>query len=230
MLEPLVSVVIPAWNVEAYIGEAIDSVLAQDHRPIEVIVVDDGSRDGTRAVIESYDAPVRYVSQEHAGIGAARNRGIALARGGYMAFLDGDDLWEAGKLQLQLQAMAAPEQPELVFGHSRQFLSPDLGTDARQRIRFTTELQPALVPSAMLARREAFERVGGYDETLRVGEALDWLARARAHGLREAMLAEHVFSRRLHTANYMRRNSGLVHDYPGMLKAALDLRRARGLA
>jgi hypothetical protein len=79
----------------------------------------------------------------------------------------------------------------------------------------------------MLAKREAFDRVGGYNETLRVGEALDWLSRARAEGLREVMLADHVLSRRLHATNHMRRHADAVAQYPVLLKAALDRRRER---
>jgi len=229
MPEPLVSVVIPAWNVERYIGEAIDSVLAQQHRPLEVILVDDDSSDGTRAIVESYGDPVRYVPQQHAGASAARNRGARLARGDLLAFLDGDDLWEPAKLSLQLRALASPARPDIVFGHVRQFISPDLASAERDRIRCDAALQPGTVPSAMLIRREAFDRVGGFDETLRVGEALDWLGRARACGLREMMLAEHVLSRRLHGANYMRGHGDLVGEYPSLIKAALDRRRARGM-
>jgi glycosyltransferase involved in cell wall biosynthesis len=230
MPEPIVSVVIPAWNVERYIGEAIDSVLAQQHRPLEVIVVDDDSSDGTSAVLEGYADPVRYAYQEHAGASAARNRGARLARGDLLAFLDGDDLWEPEKLSLQLRALASPARPDIVFGHVREFISPDLAGAERDRLRCDGVLRPGIVPGSMMVRRQAFDGVGGFDETLKVGEALDWLGRARACGLRETMLAEHVLSRRLHGANYMRGRADLVGEYPSLLKAALDRRRARGLA
>ena len=90
MPEPAVSVVIPAHQAERYVAEAIESVLAQT--PLEVIVVDDGSVDGTRAAVERFGEAVRYVFQERAGAGAARNRGARLARGEYLAFLDSDDM------------------------------------------------------------------------------------------------------------------------------------------
>jgi len=230
MADALVSVVIPAYEAERYLGEAIDSVLGQDHRPVEVIVVDDGSGDRTSAVANGYGEPVRYSRQEQAGASAARNRGAHAARGDYLAFLDADDHWEQGKLSLQLRAMAAEgSSPDIVFGHVRQFVTPDLPGAERDRVRCPEGLQPGPVPGTMLIRRDAFHRVGPYDSALRVGEALEWLARARAHGLRELMLPDHVLSRRLHAANLMRQD-GDVHDYPALLKAALDRGRATGTA
>src|SRR5436853_749734 len=99
----LVSVIIPVYNCEQYLAEAIQSVLAQTHPTIELIVVDDGSTDNSAAVAKSF-AVVRYVFQRQGGPGAARNRGISLARGSFLAFLDADDVWVAGKLTRQLAA------------------------------------------------------------------------------------------------------------------------------
>jgi glycosyltransferase involved in cell wall biosynthesis len=224
MPDVLVSVVIPAHDAERYLAEAIESVLAQDHRPLEVIVVDDGSRDRTQAVAEGYGEPVRCVRQEQAGASAARNRGAQAARGEYLAFLDADDRWERTKLSLQLNAAAAEPYPDIVFGHVRQFVSPDLPDHERDRIRCPDGLQPGPLPGTMLIRSTDFQRVGPYDCTLSVGEALDWLARARACGLRELMLPGHLMSRRLHTDNQMRRH-GDARSYPAILKAALDRSR-----
>jgi glycosyltransferase involved in cell wall biosynthesis len=227
--QPLVSVVIPARDAERYIGESIDSVLAQ-RCSVEVIVIDDGSVDSTREVVGAYEQnhPVRCVSQEPAGAGVARNRGVELARGQYLAFLDSDDLWEPSKLALQLDAITASPEPDIVFGGVREFISPELSEAERKGLRDDSALRPGTVPGAMLIKRTTFERVGGYDATLRVGEALDWLGRARAQGLSERVLPEHVLSRRLHATNYMRQNSELVGAYPALLKAALDRRRAQG--
>lgn len=110
MSEPLVSVVIPAHNAERFIDEAIASVLGQSHRRIEVIVIDDGSTDGTAARVRAHRGPVSYVHQAHGGVGSARNRGIALATGDYVAFLDADDVWEPEKLAVQIDI--ASRHPE----------------------------------------------------------------------------------------------------------------------
>ncbi len=107
--KPLVSVIIPAYNAEEYVADAIDSALAQTYRPIEIIVADDGSTDGTAAVVQSYNGPVQYHYRENAGPAAARNLGLEHARGEYIAFLDADDLWHPQKVEVQVQTMEEQE-------------------------------------------------------------------------------------------------------------------------
>jgi glycosyltransferase involved in cell wall biosynthesis len=111
-----VSVIIPAYNSENFIRRAIDSVLAQTHRAEEIIVVDDGSTDSTREIVQSYGPPVQYLHQENAGPGAARNAGIRAAQGDWIAFLDHDDEWLPEKLQVQLNLLK--RHPDLVWASS----------------------------------------------------------------------------------------------------------------
>lgn len=103
MSGPVVSVVMPAYNAERFVDEAVESVLTQSHQRLEVIVVDDGSTDGTGARVRAYGDQVRYLRQANAGAGAARNRGVEAATGDYVAFLDADDLWRPEKLEVQLE-------------------------------------------------------------------------------------------------------------------------------
>jgi glycosyltransferase involved in cell wall biosynthesis len=103
----LVSVIIPAYNAAAYIGAALDSVLCQTHPRLEVIVVNDGSTDGTDVVLQRYSGRIVCLSQENQGQPAARNRGLAVARGQFVAFLDADDRWHPEKIERQLQFFAA---------------------------------------------------------------------------------------------------------------------------
>lgn len=115
--KPLVSVVIPVFNLEAYLGEAIDSVLGQTFRDFEILLVDDGSSDRGPEIIERYrrrhPEKVRVLSQDHRGAAAARNAGIAAAAGDWIAFLDGDDVWKPGKLEIQLRE--AKKDPRIDF-------------------------------------------------------------------------------------------------------------------
>jgi glycosyltransferase involved in cell wall biosynthesis len=111
---PLVSVVIPTFNRAQYIVSAVESVLAQRDACLELIVVDDGSTDDTAERLQPYLDRIRYVSQENAGAGASRNRGMALANGEYIAFLDSDDLWQPTKLALQVAYMEAHDDVDLV--------------------------------------------------------------------------------------------------------------------
>src|SRR5215210_1959226 len=125
-MSSLVSVIIPVHNSERYLAEAIESVLAQTYACHEIIVVDDGSVDRSAQVTKRFGAAVRHVFQPQAGAGAARNRGVELAEGGFFAFLDADDLWTEDKTQLQLATFAADPELDVVFGQTEQFHSPDL--------------------------------------------------------------------------------------------------------
>ncbi len=221
-----VAIVIPVRNGERYLAEALDSVLAQTHPPCDVVVVDDGSSDRTIAVAERYAPRVRCLSQPAAGIGAARNRGVAEARGDYLAFLDGDDAWPLDRLERQLAAFSAQPAPDLVFGHIEQFLSPDLDAAARAELVCPGGAQPAFLANTMLMPRAVWDRVGPFSVTAVRSEFLDWLLRAREHGLREVMVADVVLRRRLHAANHGRRRHDAANEYAVTLKRALDRRRA----
>src|SRR5436305_3914257 len=126
---PLISVMVGVYNAERYLAEAIDSVFDQSYRPLELIVVDDGSDDGSGDVAQRYGAALKYARQENAGNGSARNHAVQLASGQLFAFLDADDRFVPGKLDLQLAALEADPKLDMVFGHVREFVSPEL-TDA----------------------------------------------------------------------------------------------------
>jgi glycosyltransferase involved in cell wall biosynthesis len=223
---PLVSVMIGVYNAVRYVGEAIDSVLAQTYEPIELIVVDDGSDDGTRDVIARYGSALRLVSQRRGGIGAGRNRAVATASGDFFAFLDGDDRFVPDKIERQLEAFATDPSFDVVFGHVREFLSPDLDTAEAARIRAPVSDAPWPTPNLMLIRRDAFTRVGPFSTTLRVGVGVDWCARATEAGLTSFVLPHVVLERRLHAANNGLREADSRVHYAHVLKAALDRRRA----
>jgi glycosyltransferase involved in cell wall biosynthesis len=112
MTEPTLSVVIPTYNRAQWLRVAISSALQQTHPPLEILVVDDGSTDNTKEVCAQLGSPVRHIPQEHAGAAVARNRGVAEARGDYIAFLDSDDLWEPTKLEIHIAVHRAVPQAE----------------------------------------------------------------------------------------------------------------------
>ncbi len=223
---PLVTVVIPVFNGAKYLGEAIESVLAQTYRPIDVVVVDDGSSDGSAAVARRF-AAVRCCVQLHAGPGAARNRGVGLARGRFLAFLDADDVWTPEKLERQMAALRADPTRDMVLGHIRQFHSPDLDDAARRRLTGAGDVLAGFAAGTLLVERESFVRVGPFTTAGRVGEFIDWYARAMEHGLKSLMLPEVVLLRRIHATNTVIRERGARTDYARILKASLDRRRAK---
>lgn len=227
---PLVSVVVPLFNAAPYVRAAIESVIEQDYRPVEIVVVDDGSTDaGVDLVVETMArAPgvLLLAGQPHRGAGAARNHGIQLANGELLAFLDADDVWTPSSLRSRVEAMAADPDADLVCGWMSEFVSPGLSPEALARLRAPVSERSARHAGTMLVRRGAFERVGPFDEAARRGDLLDWFLRADEAGLTMREVAVTVLRRRLHAANTGVREAGQEGDYARTLKAALDRRRA----
>ncbi len=198
---PLVSVVVPAYQAEAYIGEALESALAQDHGRVEVVVVDDGSTDRTAEIASAY--PVRLLHQANRGPAAARNAGVALARGEFVTILDADDVWPADRLSRQVAHLRAHPEHGIVLGLTEIFLTPEQPPPAHWPATLTGRAIPAH-PSTMLARTEVFEIVGGFDEALRQCEDIDWLARVKDAGIRSGAIDHVVLHYRIHAANTSR--------------------------
>jgi glycosyltransferase involved in cell wall biosynthesis len=220
----LVSVMIGVYNGARYLGEAIDSVLAQT-RPCELIVVDDGSTDGSGAIADAYGPPVRSISQERGGMAASRNRAVREATGDFFTFLDADDRFPPDKIERQLAVFDATPGLDIVYGHVTEFLSPDLDQEARALLRQPAHDLPWPTPNLMLIRREAFFRVGPFSTDLKVGIGVDWYARATELGLKSAVPAIIVLERRLHSENNGIRERQFKPQYLHVLKAALDRRR-----
>jgi glycosyltransferase involved in cell wall biosynthesis len=224
-----VSVVIPVRNGAVYLGEAIESVLAQALPGIEVIVVDNASTDASRSVAESFGAPVLVIDEPQRGAAHARNSGARLARGEYLAFLDADDLWAPGKLARQLNELEARPDLDMVFTYGENFLSPELSETERGQVSFPAGVVPFIMSSAMLARRESFFRAGLLPD-LREGEFIAWYGLALSMGLRSDVIPEALVRRRVHLTNSTR-----LAPHPGdLLRAArmvLDHKRSgKGLA
>jgi glycosyltransferase involved in cell wall biosynthesis len=189
----LVSVIIPVYDGEKYIVEAVQSVLNQSHKELEVLVIDDGSTDSTVLAVGSItDSRVSLISQENAGAAAARNHGISLATGEFIAFLDHDDVWFEFKLERQLEAIEQDLSVGAVgsllqyfgaHGPIRAF-SGEIADEQQERIA-AAKLMP-FAPSSMIVRTSVVREVGGFDERL-VSEVapvedLDFVARiAAAH-------------------------------------------------
>ncbi len=221
-----VSAVIAVRDGERYLGEAIDSVLAQTRAPEEVVVVDDGSVDGTPDVIASYGARIKGFRLPAGNVAIALNRGIAATSGEYVALLDADDVWVAEKLAVQLDVLESDADADVVFGLVRQFVSEDADPSLVQDVDIPSEPQPGVVKTAMLARREALDRVGPFDERRHVADFIDWYARALQRGLVSRIPEVVVAHRRIHGANQAIRKRDLQgREALEVIKASLDRRR-----
>ncbi len=222
-----VSALIPLLDGERYVGEAIESALAQTRPCLEVIVVDNGSTDGSVDVVRGFGPPVSLHIEPNRGIGFARNAALRAANGDCIAFLDCDDIWDPRKNELQLGALEADDTLDLVFGHMRQFLDPGLDPEMAARLKIPGAPQPGLIMGSMMASRGVFDRVGPWERAWEAADGLAWLVRARALGLREKMLPEVVAQRRVHGANQSFHNHEHRHEWVRLLKESLDERRSR---
>lgn len=225
--EALISVIIPVHDGERYLAEALRSALAQRYRPIEVVVVDDGSTDRSAEIARAFGPPVRVHPQSNAGIGGALNAGAELARGDFFAFLDADDLWVGEKLELQMAAFASDPTLEAVLGRVVHFFSPELPPAARARIVLPEATTDGYLHGTLLIRRAAFARVGPFRVDLRVGQFVDWFARAREAGLRSRMLRDLVLRRRVHPDSMSAGRPSHRSDFARVARAALERRRVR---
>ncbi|MCO6452457.1 MAG: glycosyltransferase family 2 protein [Caldilineales bacterium] len=222
---PLISVIIPAYNVEEYLAAAIESVLQQNDASLQIVIIDDGSTDDTGRVAQSFGQQVTYFQQENSGIGAARNAGLQNARGDFVAFLDADDLWPQGRLERLLKELESEPMLDMVFGQMEHFFSPDLSEADRERLHCPSERIAAMHAGGFLAKRTAVERVGPFITDKRIGEFIDWYMRAQEAGLRMKTIPDLVLRRRIHGSNTVLRESVSQKEYAAILHQAILRRR-----
>jgi glycosyltransferase involved in cell wall biosynthesis len=217
---PTVSVIIPAYNGERFLREAIDGALGQTLRPQEVIVVDDGSRDSTPQLLAAYGTRVRAIRQENQGVAVARNHGAALASGDYLAFLDADDVWERRKLELQVARFRREAGLGLVHCGVQE-IDAEGKPLAQRRGGMEGWVAPEMLMfrravvlgggSGVMIPRELFRELGGFDP--RLSTSADWdlyfrLARRKRVGFVSDLLVLY----RLHSSNMHGNIRVMEHD------------------
>jgi glycosyltransferase involved in cell wall biosynthesis len=219
----LVSVVMPAFEEEAFIAEALRSVLAQTYHPVEVIVVDDGSGDRTAELAESHDVVV--LRRPHLGASAARNAGLAVASGEYWTIFDADDVMPPERLARQVDYLEAHPELGLVLGLTEAFVSPGEPRPPHYNPVWDNGPFPACA-GTMLARRTILDVVGPFDETLALAYDVDWLARAKDAGV-SAGQVDHVSLRyRIHGGNSSADAPAVRLAMLGLLRTSVVRRRA----
>lgn len=218
-----VSVIIPVYNHARLLREALQSVREQSLAAHEIIVVDDGSTDAPETVVAGFSG-VRLMRQTNAGIAAARNTGVRAATHNLLAFLDADDIWTATRLESGVRAFRADPNLDMVFGAVEQFV--DESAAGRLGIPAGMEVAPGTLAGTMLISRQAFARVGPFDERLRAGEFIDWYDRARTAGLREARIETVLLRRRIHSENTGVREPHSRMHLVRMVKAHRDRQQA----
>ena len=202
---PTISVIVPVYNGERFLAEAIQSVLDQTLPPDEIIVVDDGSTDGTAAIVAGLalnsQVPIYYVYQENRGPSVARNTGMQIASGVLVAFLDADDLWLPDKLEQQLVHLTGTPEFGYVGCRVRSVCEPGQDWPLTLNRVYWESHPPTYTSSALLIRRSVWEMVGQFDPDRLLGEDADWIMRARDLCIQPAMTSQVLLVKRIHEHN-----------------------------
>jgi glycosyltransferase involved in cell wall biosynthesis len=225
---PLVSVIIPTYNSADFLMEAIESVLDQTWGDFEIIVVDDGSTDGTSERVRRYDDKVRYFYKKNGGPSSARNMGVKQARGGYVAFLDSDDVWEPEKLRVQMHVVSEHPENKLVCTDSAL-----MGRRGTREGKLKRDLMGNLFPilysnsfirtSTVVMAKACFQTVGFFDERYRSAEDYDlWLRVAKRYPI--AYIKQPLVRYRKHEDNVSLDKITLRHNALNVLRAHYDRR------
>ncbi len=223
--KPLVSVIIPVFNGEHFIRDAVESIISQNYPALELIIVNDGSTDKTEEVILQIPYDIRYFKQDNAGPASARNRGIRDASGEFIAFLDVDDLWPDNNLNFLIDELLQDPKTEVIHGYA-QVMENNPKSKNYEYIGSPKESFPYYIGAAIY-RRSVFEKVGLFDATLRFGEDQDWFNRARELNIRIKRIESVTLLVRRHGQNITHGKNIVELNVLRVFKKALDRKRAQ---
>ena len=223
----LVSVIIPVFNAEKYVAEAIESVLSQTYKNMELICINDKSTDNSLAILESFGNKIIIINnKDNCGTAESRNKGIRLAQGEFLAFIDNDDIWESNKLEVQMNHFRNDPALDVSFSYMRCFISPELSEEVKILRYYPPDSLPGYIPSTIVVRRTSFERVGYFDSRWENGESVAWMFMAKEVGLNFGVVDEVLVKRRIHKTNKgVLDSSTSKSEYFRIIKESLDRRR-----
>lgn len=225
-LQPLVSVILPVFNTEKYVTESVESVLNQTYKNIEIICINDGSTDNSLEILKTFGEKITLINLEkNGGISVARNAGIEVAKGDYIAFMDADDVWTSEKIEHQINEFMKNEKLQISFTQFRCFISPDLPEEVKQTRFCPPDPMPGYISATAVVKTNFFKLVGMFDPKWRVGEFIDWYARAQNMNAVSSLLPDICLLRRIHGTNtgVTQRDSRL--DYVRIAREALERKR-----
>lgn len=223
---PLVSVVIPVYNGARFLRAGLESVFAQTYRPMEVIVVDDGSVDDSGVIAQSFPE-VHYIYQANQGVAAARNKGVESARGEFFAFLDQDDLWTPEKLKLQINHLLSHPDVGYTLTHQQFFLDPGATLPPWFRKELLSSVHTGWVLGTLVVRRKVFEQVGNFATGYSAANDSDWFFRAKSAEIPMAVVPELLLLKRIHETNDSARAKEILSELLKVVKGSLDRQRSQ---
>jgi len=228
---PFVTAVVAAYNGEKYIGWALRSILSQTYRPLEVIVVDDGSTDGTSDIVRKF-SDVRYVYQQNNGPASARNLALSMTSGELVTFLDQDDEWTEDKLDKQVPYMLAHPDIDYSFAWQRVTIAEEIKDQVpeplKDYLRKNGPLQIGLLPGTLMVRRRLFGQVGLFNESYLNTSDADWFFRCKDAGARMAVLPDVLLLKRFHADNHCYQTELSRRDTLRLVRASIERKRSSG--
>ena len=225
---PRISVIMPVFNAEKYVRQALESVLAQTVDDTEIICVDDGSTDSSLDIMRAFGNKITILgNNQNTGAAQARNTGIASARGEFLAFLDADDIWEPEKLSAQMLQFQNSPELDISFSYMKCFISPELSEEIKQLRHCPPDPMAGYVPGTAIIKSTSFKKVGMLKPKWKVGEFIDWFARAKEMGLRYEMNPGVFLLRRIHETNTGVTERSRLTDYAKIIKESLDRKRSQ---
>ncbi len=220
---PLVSVIIPVYNGEKYVQECLESVYQQTYRPIEVIIVDDGSTDNSLQAVKKVPGEKKIIAQQNRDVSHARNTGVSNAAGEFIAFLDQDDIWHHEKLEKQVQVFQAELEVDLIFTDLIKFNEEGKMRHPKDRHRYASKLNDenlfamlvrknVLMPSAVMVKKEGFVKAGMFDPQFKTcGDYEMWL-RMASKNMKFRYVAEPLTMYRYHSKNVSKQTLTMHND------------------
>ncbi|RLD45743.1 MAG: glycosyltransferase family 2 protein [Bacteroidetes bacterium] len=197
---PLVSIIIPTYNHGKYLHDALSSVFADSYSPKEVIVVNDGSTDNTAEIAASFPH-LQYIYQKNQGVAVARNTGVRAAKGKYIAFLDSDDIWMAGRIKRTIDYFLKHPDVEYVLAQQKMFLEKDYPKPAHIEQAWLEKPIDTSGSGVLTVRRSCFEKIGLFNPDYQIGEDTEWFLRANEANILVGRMDFVAIKRRIHGAN-----------------------------
>ncbi|MGH7886104.1 MAG: glycosyltransferase family 2 protein [Thermodesulfobacteriota bacterium] len=220
----LITVIIPVYNCEKYLSDAIESVMEQSYLQTEIIVVDDGSTDNSAKIAKSYSDDIKYIYQVNSGPAAARNKGIINSNGEFIAFLDADDLWPSNKLELQISSFMNNENLEIVMGRIQYVELPD-AVKRNMRMLDSNNSFKYINLGAGLFKKSVFKKIGYLDREFIYWEDLDWFLRAYEKKTSLIFLDQITMIYRIHSQNMSNNNNEVIHFFYKAIRNSLHRRK-----
>lgn len=222
-----ISVIIPFYNSEKYLEEAVNSVLRQNTEIIEILLIDDGSEDNSLKVAEKFLPQVNIFRQHNSGAAAARNYGVNQSKGDIIAFLDADDIWTDHHLEVLVKPLLTQNHVEIVFGKIEAFISPELIGQVSVNLDSVNNIEKGYLPQSCIIRKSVFNKIGYMDSTLELGEFIDWFSRAKDSGVNYVSIPEVVTYRRIHKTNQGMLKKAHYRDYLKLLHSSIARKKSQ---